>query len=101
MLQSTFATLRRALLSCNGEGTFWPLRVGWIATCELLASYESQVIQVRSGTESIVRYFAGGTHALSSSNQFRTTMMLVGADVTSGPAPSSIIRNRWPSGETS
>ena len=43
-------------------------------------------------------YFVG-TFDFSSSNQFCTTSML--GFVWSAPLPSLIIRNRWPSGDTS
>jgi len=46
------------------------------------------------------RHFVG-TRRFSSSNQFCTTMMLVGAGVSFDAPPTLIIRKRWPSGETS
>jgi hypothetical protein len=42
-----------------------------------------------------------GRRALSSSDQLTTTLMVVGAGARLPVSPSLIMRNRWPSGETS
>ncbi len=42
--------------------------------------------------------YCTGTRCFNSSNQFRTTLICVGAEVSSGALN---IKKRWPSGETS